>query len=82
MTGILPVDITTEVKTNFINYAMNVIVDRALPDVRDGLKPVQRRIIYAMLHEGLLSQPEARQVGRRRRRGHEEVPPARRLHHL
>ncbi|WP_216317865.1 DNA gyrase subunit A [Deinococcus aestuarii] len=53
MTGIQPVDITSEVKTNFINYAMNVIVDRALPDVRDGLKPVQRRIMYAMLQEGL-----------------------------
>ena len=55
MTGIQPVDITAEVKTNFINYAMNVIVDRALPDVRDGMKPVQRRIMYAMLQEGLLS---------------------------
>lgn len=55
MTGIQPVDITTEVKTNFINYAMNVIVDRALPDVRDGMKPVQRRIMYAMLQEGLMS---------------------------
>jgi len=55
MTGIQPVDITSEVKTNFINYAMNVIVDRALPDVRDGLKPVQRRIMYAMLQEGLSS---------------------------
>ncbi|WP_019585883.1 DNA gyrase subunit A [Deinococcus apachensis] len=55
MTGIHPVDITSEVKTNFINYAMNVIVDRALPDVRDGLKPVQRRIMYAMLLEGLAS---------------------------
>ncbi|MEW6421606.1 MAG: DNA gyrase subunit A [Deinococcota bacterium] len=55
MTGIHPVDITSEVKTNFINYAMNVIVDRALPDVRDGLKPVQRRIMYAMLQEGLAS---------------------------
>ena len=55
MTGIQPVDITSEVKSNFINYAMNVIVDRALPDVRDGLKPVQRRIMYAMLREGLTS---------------------------
>ncbi|CAM3823223.1 DNA gyrase subunit A [Deinococcus frigens] len=53
MTGIHPVDITSEVKTNFITYAMNVIVDRALPDVRDGLKPVQRRIMYAMMLEGL-----------------------------
>ena len=55
MTTIQPVDITSEVKTNFINYAMTVIVDRALPDVRDGLKPVQRRILYAMLQEGLAS---------------------------
>ncbi len=55
MTGIQPVDITNEVKSNFINYAMNVIVDRALPDVRDGMKPVQRRIMYAMLQEGLMS---------------------------
>ncbi|PYE49890.1 DNA gyrase subunit A [Deinococcus yavapaiensis] len=55
MTNVLPVDITNEVKTNFINYAMSVIVDRALPDVRDGLKPVQRRILYAMLQEGLAS---------------------------
>ena len=55
MTGIKPVDITGEVKTNFINYAMNVIVDRALPEVRDGLKPVQRRIMFAMFQEGLLS---------------------------
>uniref|UniRef100_UPI000487101F DNA topoisomerase (ATP-hydrolyzing) n=1 Tax=Deinococcus pimensis TaxID=309888 RepID=UPI000487101F len=55
MTGIHPVDITKEVQTNFINYAMSVIVDRALPDVRDGLKPVQRRILYAMMMEGLAS---------------------------
>jgi len=55
VTGIHPVDITSEVKTNFINYAMSVIVDRALPDVRDGLKPVQRRILYAMMMEGLAS---------------------------
>lgn len=55
MTSIHPVDITSEVKSNFINYAMTVIVDRALPDVRDGLKPVQRRILYAMLQEGLAS---------------------------
>lgn len=55
MTSINPVDITSEVKSNFINYAMTVIVDRALPDVRDGLKPVQRRILYAMLQEGLAS---------------------------
>jgi DNA gyrase subunit A len=52
---VVPVSITDEVKTSFINYAMSVIVDRALPDVRDGLKPVQRRILYAMNEMGLAS---------------------------
>ncbi|NLM75806.1 MAG: DNA gyrase subunit A [Clostridiaceae bacterium] len=45
---IIPVDIEMEMKQSFIDYAMSVIVDRALPDVRDGLKPVHRRILYAM----------------------------------
>ncbi len=45
---IVPVDIESEMKKSFIDYAMSVIVDRALPDVRDGLKPVHRRILYAM----------------------------------
>ncbi len=52
---VVPVRITDEIKSSFINYAMSVIVDRALPDVRDGLKPVQRRILYAMQQEGLFS---------------------------
>ncbi|MFW5899460.1 MAG: DNA gyrase subunit A, partial [Jiangellaceae bacterium] len=52
---VVPVQITDEIKTSFINYAMSVIMDRALPDVRDGLKPVQRRILYAMQQEGLAS---------------------------
>lgn len=47
---ILPVEITTEAKKAYLDYAMSVIVSRALPDVRDGLKPVHRRILYAM-HE-------------------------------
>jgi DNA gyrase subunit A len=51
---VVPVQITDEIKTSFINYAMSVIVDRALPDVRDGLKPVQRRILFAMQEAGLL----------------------------
>lgn len=42
------VDINTELSTSYVNYAMSVIIARALPDVRDGLKPVQRRILYAM----------------------------------
>lgn len=52
---VIPVAITDEIKTSFLNYAMSVIVDRALPDVRDGLKPVQRRILFAMYQEGLFS---------------------------
>ncbi|MFN2589746.1 MAG: DNA gyrase subunit A, partial [Actinomycetota bacterium] len=48
-----PVVIEEEIQSSFIDYAMSVIVSRALPDVRDGLKPVHRRILYAMLQEGL-----------------------------
>ena len=46
--GIRKVKLTSEMKNSFMQYAMSVIVARALPDVRDGLKPVQRRIIYGM----------------------------------
>ncbi len=52
-TNITEVEIASEVKRSFIEYAMSVIVDRALPDVRDGLKPVHRRILYAMSQDGL-----------------------------
>ncbi len=45
---VLPIDIQEEMKKSYIDYAMSVIVSRALPDVRDGLKPVHRRILYAM----------------------------------
>jgi DNA gyrase subunit A len=51
---ILPRLIDEEVKESFINYSMSVIVSRALPDVRDGLKPVHRRVLYAMNELGLL----------------------------
>ena len=46
--NLIDVNLTSEMKTSFIDYAMSVIVSRALPDVRDGLKPVQRRILYGM----------------------------------
>ncbi|MDD5606785.1 MAG: DNA gyrase subunit A [Candidatus Pacebacteria bacterium] len=46
-------EITEEMKSSYIDYAMSVIVARALPDIRDGLKPVHRRILYSMLEEGL-----------------------------
>ena len=48
-------NIETEMKTSYIDYAMSVIVSRALPDVRDGLKPVHRRILYAMYEDGITS---------------------------
>ena len=50
---IIPRNIETEMKTAYIDYAMSVIVSRALPDVRDGLKPVHRRILYAMYEDGI-----------------------------
>src|SRR3981189_103392 len=49
---ITPVSLRQETEERYLNYAMSVIMSRALPDVRDGLKPVQRRILYAM-HEVL-----------------------------
>jgi len=49
------INIEDEMKQSYMDYAMSVIVGRALPDVRDGLKPVQRRVLYAMYGEGLLS---------------------------
>jgi len=50
---IIDVDLTTEMKRAYIDYSMSVIVGRALPDVRDGLKPVHRRILYTMYEDGL-----------------------------
>jgi DNA gyrase subunit A len=52
-TTLLPIEIQQELRTSFLEYSMSVIVSRALPDVRDGLKPVHRRILYAMNESGL-----------------------------
>ncbi len=52
---IIPVNLEHEMKFSYIDYAMSVIVSRALPDVRDGLKPVHRRILYAMQEAGMTS---------------------------
>ena len=52
---IVPIDIEAEMKRSYLDYAMSVIVARAIPDVRDGLKPVQRRILVAMNDLGLAS---------------------------
>ena len=51
--NLVNVNLTKEMKTSFIDYAMSVIVARALPDVRDGLKPVHRRILYGMNELGV-----------------------------
>ena len=51
---LIPTNITEIMQTAYIDYSMSVIVSRALPDVRDGFKPVQRRVLYAMMREGLL----------------------------
>ena len=48
MSGIQKREITSELRESYLSYAMSVIVSRALPDVRDGLKPVHRRVLWAM----------------------------------
>ncbi len=53
--SLVPVDIEEEMRSSYMDYSMSVIIGRALPDVRDGLKPVHRRILYAMFREGNLS---------------------------
>ena len=62
--GMEPIAIEDEVRSSFLAYSMSVIISRALPDVRDGLKPVHRRILYAMNQEGLLSnRPYSKSAG-------------------
>src|ERR1700726_5209994 len=51
--GIEPIEIQEEMERSFLEYSMSVIVSRALPDVRDGLKPAHRRILYSMYEQGL-----------------------------
>ncbi|MEG1848957.1 MAG: DNA gyrase subunit A, partial [Oscillospiraceae bacterium] len=50
---LIPVDIESEMKKSYLAYSMSVIVGRALPDVRDGLKPVHRRILYTLYENGI-----------------------------
>jgi DNA gyrase subunit A len=61
---IIPVSIEDEVKTSYLNYAMSVITARALPDVRDGLKPVHRRLLYAMDELGLRNNASTKKSAR------------------
>ena len=73
---IYPLNIEEEMQKSFISYAMAVIIDRALPDVRDGLKPVHRRILYSMDEQVRQAVPQKR-AHRGRRAG--QIPSARRF---
>ena len=53
----IPVNIEDEMKRSYMDYAMSVIIGRALPDVRDGLKPAHRRVLYGMTTDGPGEQP-------------------------
>ena len=61
---IIKVDIEQEMRKSYIDYSMSVIVERALPDVRDGLKPVHRRILYSMMEQGNTSDKGYRKSAR------------------
>jgi DNA gyrase subunit A len=61
---IIPIAIEDEVKESYLNYAMSVIVSRALPDVRDGLKPVHRRILFSMSEMGIRYNTAYKKCGR------------------
>ena len=63
--NVRPVAIEDEMRSAYIDYAMSVIVSRALPDVRDGLKPVHRRILYTMHEMGLTSAASYRKCAAR-----------------
>ncbi len=64
MGRVIPVSVEDEIKESYLNYAMSVIVSRALPDARDGLKPVHRRILYAMNEMGLHYERDYKKCGR------------------
>ncbi len=67
------INVAEEIKNSFLDYSMSVIISRALPDVRDGLKPSQRRILYAMNDLSLYPQSQAHQVRQDLRRHHAAI---------
>jgi len=76
------IDIEQEMRGAYLDYAMSVIVARALPDARDGLKPVHRRILYAMHDMGIRPNSPYKKVRAYRRGSPGQVPPARRRRRL
>jgi DNA gyrase subunit A len=66
----LPVSLEEEMRRSYLDYAMSVIVGRALPDARDGLKPVHRRVLYAMHELGNDWNRPLQKIGPHRRRRH------------
>ena len=62
--GVSPITIEEEMKRSYLDYAMSVIVSRAIPDVRDGLKPVHRRILYSMHENGFTREKAYRKSAR------------------
>ena len=80
--AVRPISIDDEMRGSYLDYAMSVIVARALPDARDGLKPVQRRILYAMHDMGLRAGSRLQEIRPYRRRGARQVSSARRCRGL
>ena len=61
---LIPINIVKEMESSYIDYSMSVIVSRALPDVRDGLKPVHRRVLYGMHEMGIRASSSYRKSAR------------------
>ena len=78
-TNLIPINIEEEMRRSYLDYSMSVIIGRALPEIRDGFKPVHRRILYTMHEMGLRAQQEVHQVRQGGGTGHGRVPPARRF---
>ena len=76
--NIQPVNIEEEMRRSYLDYSMSVIIGRALPDVRDGLKPVHRRILYTMQQMGLQPNRATRKCARIVGEVHGQIPSARR----
>jgi DNA gyrase subunit A len=66
---LISINIEDEMKSAYIDYSMSVIVSRALPDVRDGLKPVHRRVLYGMHELGVRSNSAYKKISKNCRRG-------------